>query len=553
MPPSSKKLSRKDAIPNANSPQLLTHLLEMVARGVRSTRGLQEALGVDQRTVRYYFQAGAWLGFLSDDPEPLLTPEGLGYVYAGAGRRKVYAEAVRKHPFFQDLMERTAGNPKDAAIRAAISSFDPSLADSTVRRRASAVKGLIAPALESVADQPEPQSEPQLELQLQAAPLTSTPAPVSLKHGRSFNPDIYRYMLCYLLDHGELSLGHIRGLLDSAGADHIPIGGYIDLALQRGDAVRAAERLIVSPGAIQRRDLADNTAAVILSDAGWRSHLAALRGAPDQDSPDSLNGPYRPWDRRLFGHEIRPEDLESDLHRILRDRSLDSWPQTTGPSDFTPAQVDAPFLESWKHRDLVIALPPSLAQLWEGVQGVNRRLRNARHRADAIGTPSMAYRPMVVHSGLLHPGEHLPRSVPDARSLRQRLLSNAPYVTLILALLYVHRTRSQGIELSLRKGEWSVRQHRTLLGEPLHVLDGFAKAQGWVPARRSRNDMSAGLLLSLLERLHMVLVVSDVAILEDNFFNQLRNDAEEQELLQHLEPLSCALAEHLETLYTRSR
>ena len=40
-------------------------------------------------------------------------------------------------------------------------------------------------------------------------------------------------------------------------------GAYVDLALERGDAVRHEERLIVAEGAVQRRALAGSTAAVI--------------------------------------------------------------------------------------------------------------------------------------------------------------------------------------------------------------------------------------------------------------------------------------------------
>jgi len=93
-------------VPNANSPALLTHLLEMVSRGLRSPRTLSEALGIDQRTVRYYVQAGVWLGFLEDSPEPLLSPEGLAYVYGGKLRRARYAEAVSRQPFVLALVKR---------------------------------------------------------------------------------------------------------------------------------------------------------------------------------------------------------------------------------------------------------------------------------------------------------------------------------------------------------------------------------------------------------------------------------------------------------------
>ena len=59
--------TRADLIPNANRPAVLARTIELVARGLRTPRGLQEALGLDPRTVQYYLQAGAWLGLLENN------------------------------------------------------------------------------------------------------------------------------------------------------------------------------------------------------------------------------------------------------------------------------------------------------------------------------------------------------------------------------------------------------------------------------------------------------------------------------------------------------
>ncbi|MCB9682018.1 MAG: hypothetical protein H6733_11190 [Alphaproteobacteria bacterium] len=536
---------RPDLVPNANSPQLLTHLLEMVARGVRSSRGLQEALGVDQRTVRYYVQAGVWLGWLVDGADPLLTPDGLGYVYAGASRREHYARAVADQPFVAALLARTGGRPPtDAELSRAISAADPSLAPSTVARRVSAVRGLIAPYLDHRKTLPEPAPEEgQLLLPLAQAPQVEPDPPLTKAAGRSFSPDIYRYVLCFLLDHGELTLGHVRGLLDRAGAGDVPIGGYVDLALERGDAVRVDERLVVTAGAVARRELAESTAAVILSDGGWRTHLDTLRAALATDAEGAVRatGRYRLWNRRLLGRELSAATLEPDLARVLRDRSLASWPRTTGAEPIAPPAVPEPFLDVWERPDLIVALPPSLVQLWEGVAGVNRRLRNARHRADAVGTPTVAYRPSVAHGGLLHPGEPLPRAVPDQRTLRQRLVLHAPYVALTVALLYLHRAAEPTLEIRHEDGTWQVRRQRARMGALLDVLDGFARSRSWRVSRRARGAVTDEVLVGLLDRLGLAVGLGDRLVLDDGFFAQLRHDDEDGLVRLKLDPLARAL------------
>ena len=127
--------------PNANSPQLLTRLLEMVARGVRSTRSLQETLGVGARTVQYYTQAGQWLGFLQTDGTATLTSLGLDYVYAGRRRSQVYAAAVWAQPLAAELLAGADGRlPSLDDVMAAVMVGEPELAPATARRRASAVR-----------------------------------------------------------------------------------------------------------------------------------------------------------------------------------------------------------------------------------------------------------------------------------------------------------------------------------------------------------------------------------------------------------------------------
>lgn len=537
---------RVSAIPNANSPQLLTHLLELTSRGLRTGRGLQEALGVDGRTVRYYLQAAVWLGFLRDEPDPVLTPEGLAYVYGGARRRALWAEAVEGQPFITRLRERHGGVlPAGEALAEAIAQEDPSLAPATVGRRASALRGLVAPWREERAAEALAGDEGQLSLPL---PQTGRPAAapeLARLAGAAFSPDIYRWTLSVLLDHGELTLGHVRALLDRAGAQEAPIGAYVDLAEERGDSVRVDERLVATSAAVGRRDLCDSTVAVILSDGGWRAHVEALRADP-RASP----GRWRPWDLRLLGQPLNAATLDDDLARVLRDRSLAAWPVTSaltgcppgsppGPP-VAPTLAERPFVDAWQETGLLVALPPSLAHLWEGVAGINRRLRNARHRTDAVALPTLAYRPVRTHGGLLYPGEALPRAIADGRSLRHRALTHAPYLAMTVALLLTHR-QSGHPQLVRHRDDWWVTAHRHKLGPLLEVLDGFAVSRGWVACRRRTGGLSAGEVVSLLERLGVAVLTRDRILLDDAFFHQLRVDEEEVEVATRLEPLRAAI------------
>lgn len=539
---------RGDTIPNANSPQLLTHMLEMVARGVRSTRGLEESLGVDQRTVRYYLQAGSWLGLLVDDTDPLLSADGLAYVYAGADRRRIYARAVFDQPFVRGLLQGGDRQlPTAERIAAEIMAQQPELAESTARRRASSVRGLIAPALDPRLV-PEAPAREQLSLPLAQATVAAPTAAFTRSGGRSFNPDIYRYLLCAVLDQGEITLGHVRGMLDRAGASDVPIGAYVDLALERADVVKLDERLVVAPGAIARRELAESTASIILSDGGWRAHMESVRTAVKGGGTSiRVSGRYRLWDTRLFGSALSPERLDADLARVLRDRSLAAHPCTTDHPASAPATPAGPFVRHWTVPGLIVALPPTLAQLWEGVGAVNRRLRNARHRADAVGPPTPAYRPVAVHGGLLHPGESLPRSVPDARSLRHRLVRHSPYVTLLTGLLLLHRARPQELDLMNERGRWMVRRHRRKLGYLLEVLDAFAHSRGWLTSRRLHGALDGSVLVGILTHLGLIHTTDTRAVLDEGFFHRLRHD-EEVALHAQIEPISAAIADWLESL-----
>lgn len=530
-----------DLVPNANSPQLLTQLLELVARGVRSSRGLQDALAVDARTVRYYLRAGEWLGLLSPGVEASLSPLGLEYVYAGRRRAEVYASAVWAVPLVRDLMSPQGELPEAEDVARAILTAHPDLAPSTARRRASAVRSLIAPAI----GQKRAQSRRVPQLSLPLVPTVRTLAPPNVPDfAGERDPTLYRYLLGALQEHGELSLGHFRGLLDRAGASDAPVGGYVAMATERGDATRVDDRLVLSSEAARMADLSESTSSVILSDPGYRAWLDDLKrgDGPAEARRRQRAHLYAAWDHRLFGERPTAETLDALLGQRLIDRSLDAWPVRGATGD--PVVLDKqPFLELWQRPGLLVALPPSLGLLRGGLKAVNTMLANARH-GQRVGLPLPAEPVVAVHAGLLYPGERPPRAVADLRSLRMRLLFRSPYPALVTALLFAHRANPQ-IELRRTQAGWCVCVGRRVVATLLDLLDEFAVSRRWVVARRPRAGLTEQDLLDALKQLRIVMQLDRRAVLDEGFFVALRGEPEEMELRDLLQPLGDHLLQFL--------
>ncbi len=537
-------MSQNPLVPGANSPQLLTRLVEAVARGVRTTRGLQEALGVQVQTVRSYLHAAEWMGMLEAADPVELSPLGLEYVYGGKLRPQIYARAVWSNAFAADLLVSGDGRlPELEAIERAILRLEPDLAEATVKRRAGSVRSLIAPAVGRPRPRPREQEERQLTLPLDHPAVNERPPTLGPAGDGEYDPDAYRYLWAQLLDHGELSLGQIRALLDRAGAAGLPIGGLVDMAISRGDAARVGERVVCTAGGIGRRELVESTPSVILSDPLYRAWLDDVVAAEtDRQAAvrrDGLAPRFRRWDKRLFGHPVRPGSVVADLEAVLMDRSLDAYP-VGQPGEPAPERITEAFLDVWEEPGLPLSAPPSLAQLQGGVAAVNRLLRRARLGND-VAVPDLAARPHVFHGGILHPGEPLPRSVPDVRTLRQRVLMHAPVPSVVAAILLLHRQRPDRLAVVQSGLGWGVRLGP---GEPVALLDfvdGFASSRRWLLARRSSGGLDASTLVHLLEVLGIGTAVGRQVVLAESLFARLATDAEEMEVAARLQPLSEAI------------
>jgi len=542
------------ALPSANSPQLVARLVEALARGVRSSRGLQETLSLQAATVRAYLHAAQWLGLVEADGDPMLTPLGVAYAYAGRQRAWLYARAVWAIPLAADLLVASDGRlPELDAVERAVAAAEPDLAGATLHRKASAVRSLLAPVVGRKRPRASAGEVEQLGLPLTHAATASPPPRLGPTAGE-YDPDAYRFLLACLLDFGELTLAHVRRLLDLAEATELPIGGVVDMAVSRGDAARVGERLVATADAVLRRELVEATPSVMLSDPLYRAYLddavAAQSDRVAATRRDAVAHRYRAWDRRLFGHELRPEHIASDLERVLMDRPLAAYPVAVATRP-TPTPCEEPFLDVWERRDLYVCLPPTLSQLQGGLPAVNRVL--ARARRGVVGMPDLSDRPTVHHGALLHPGEPLPRSVPDTRSLRLRVLMHAPYLSLLAAVLWLHRLGPGAVEVREERTGWRVRVHRRDLGPVLRVLDRVAESRGWHPCRRVDGGLPAGVLVAIAEVVGIAAVVGKRLVLAERLFYQLDTEPEELEVAARLRPMAEAVMASLEQQYELSR
>lgn len=546
---------RSTLIPNANNPRLLARLLELVGQGVRDPRTLAELLDCELRTVHYYTQAGDWLGLLDTDERtmhPFLTALGLEYVFGGTNRARVYAEAVWRNRFVHQLMVGRNLLPETPIIANAIQQAVPGMAGTTARRRASAVRSLLEPAMRYPRVQRPPAQQLALDFGAPPPPPAVVPPPLDLRAGVERSPHAYRVVLRALLDHGELSLGQLRAVLDRQGGQDCPVGSYVEMALRRGDAWRVGERIITSFGAVWRRDVADSALAVALSDPGWRGHLEVVfeaatgelraRDALRRSSPAALA-----WDRALFPEATTAEQLSAEVERVLLSRNLDNFPMA-GESGPKPAPSPGSFLSRLEDSELAIALPPNVADLTLSIEELNRRLEVRRRGPNAVLAPSMLDRREVVHGGLFAPGEAPVPAIPDRISLRLRALECIPHLAMLAALLIAHRRQAGRIVLKVTEGAVLVRVGHQDRGELLALLDEFASEQGWLVSRRPRSGLDSEALLQVLERLGVCVSIRGCAVMAEPLFVRLQDDPEHHELYRALLPLADRLGGFLEEL-----
>ena len=553
--------ARAALVPNANNPQLLLRMIQLVSNGIRHPRPLADILEVDLRTVHYYTQAGEWLDLLYTEGEVHLTPRGLALSYASTNdKMRLYSDAVWHQPFAKALLTGNDNKtptplPSTSTIATFIRSQQPDLSATTARRRASAVRGLIRPAVGYVPAKPRVNPN-QLSLPFgdPESDIKTTPHRLDHRAGVGDNPYTYAYILEHLLNQGELTMGNLRAILDHAGGQDCPIGPYTNMALRRGDARREGDRLIVTKGAVQRRELATDGGLIALTDPDYRAHLNQhLNDVQSPESPRTASNRKRfaLWDQRIFGAPLEKQSAPPQLDAIIPGRRLQSLPIAGECGAPFPIQ-DGPFIERLGEPDLLVAFPSCLTQAQHGVSVVNRLLDQAIKAPAAVRLPGIASPRIRVHGGIIAPGEALPRAIPDNISLRIRLISCAPAFSLLTALLLLHRRPNSHLSLEFCSSErhpthhvLQVRWRRSPMGELLDFFSAFIQSQGWHFSRAANMSLGTLDLLSIAEARGISMRLGSELILNEKLFVRLQEDPETRLVYEALNPLEDLLTDFL--------
>ncbi len=544
--------------PSANNPRLLVRMIAHVSEGIRSKNVLAELLNCQVGTVSSYLQAARWLGLLEPSvPEKPGAPVrlsrlGLALAFGDRQQWRVYADAVWSQPFVREIMSGRGDEiPSLETLVRHVLKRHPEISPATACRRASAIRGLLEPAVRLAPRSSGVSRGSQLPLGFPIPRPPATQDRLRVEPGPDPNnedPAVYRVVLQSLLDYGEMGVNHLRGILDKAGATTAPVGTYTNMLLRRGDASRLQEgeldKLVVTPGAIARRSVSDTVASVALSDPEYREYLDALIRADRGDPAGAMIygkmiNRFGPWDRRLFGGNLKPREVARAVERMLMGSPLAAFPMA-GPAERTeqetehPRHQGAPFLDLVHRSDLFVALPPSLDVLVGGISVVNQLLLTRSRGPLRVGEPTAIEPRILVHGGLLHPGERPPRAFPDNVEMRLRLVSRVPHVTCLLAMLLLHRGTSGNLTLRFQRHRLRILYRRRNRGTFLDIVDRLMAARGWRVSRRFRGGMTSAALVSIVEALGMASVIRQKLILDENFFLRLKGEPEDRQVFDKI-------------------
>jgi len=344
----------------------------------------------------------------------------------------------------------------------------------------------------------------------------------------------------------------VRFILDQSGARDASVGSYIEMAVRRGDAFRADDKLVVTWGAVWRKEITETVVGVALSDPRYRSYLESMKEAAGGDGTAAMRVTaqkerFSGWDRRIFGAAARPAELGKQLDTILLGRSLDTFPiaEDAGPEH----QVgEGAFLDRIHEEGLVLSFPSSLKLLLQGVSVVNEHLVAVSRIKNDVRGPAVTDRRVLVHGGLFPPGQAPPRSLPDLVTLRLQSINAVPYLGMLTALLMLHRRSSVPLELVLTGAEPTVHWDEEPLGGLFEVFDRFADDRGWMTSRQPRAEHGSSLLVDVAVALGIGDRLTGRLVLEEGFFVRLRTEPEDQQIATKLALLEDMLQRSLEAL-----
>lgn len=548
--------------PGSCAPRALGRLLGLVASGCIGLEQLAARLRVDPSVLAARLDLAAWLGFLEAaaaaraDQAPALSRRGLELVY-GAGRRpRIYAEALWDHPLVGPLMARQPGQRFEAKqLRLLLAELHPGLSPERVEQLAASLVVVMEPALRHRPRRRERRPGTQLRLAFARprAPVTGYRFRVRTQpqpEPGCTDPAVYRAVLQALIDEGELAIAQLAEVLASLGVAGVPAGPYAEMAVRRGDARRQVEagvdKLVVTPAAIHRRDLSDTVASVALSDPEYRDYLAVLQATGKGDMGAAarygrLRARFRCWDDRIFGADVSPRSMAHAANLLLEGRTMAAIPPAVPEPELGYLPRSAPFLDLLEHRNLVVALPPSFDLLVGGLGAVKRALAGT-----AAGTVHPAFSPrLLVHGGLLHPGEPLPSSIPDGVSLRLHVIERVPHLALLVAILLQQRIGRGRVSIRLRGERIRVYHRRRDLGSFLLRADDLMADRGWLVSRRQRGGLLEASLIDATQSLGITVQAGSALVLHEAFYRRLLSQPEDRHLHDRLRPLAAFAEERL--------
>ena len=548
-----KRSPRHTLIPNANNVRFLTRVLESVAKGVRDPKALAEVLDCEVRTVHYYTQAGDWLGLIETEEsrDPHLTRLGLEFVYAGRQRPKVYAEAIWSTPFVIDLMSGQDALPSADLIAEFIETTVPEMAPTTARRRASAVRSLIQPAIKYR----KKSLKSSKQMSFQFAPAydpggTVTPL-VDLRAGTDESPDVYRVVSrpsgswrtrhrtppsrsrCQRSQRLRNRLLHRDGRpTRRCSTSRRPTGRDLGCSLETGCGGHRC----------WSRPLRSSLPSLL--------ELSAKSGGRGSQRSHPLLGSSRSLLRlgspRFLGESIRPAQLSQDLDRILLGRPIEAFPLAEDPGD-APPLLEGAFLDLLQSDSLVLTFPPSLQLLLQGTKHINAKLEQSNRTKNGVRLPEATDHRVLVHGGLFPPGLPLPRTVADTVTLRLMAVTHVPFIAMSTALLLLDRRGNLPISIHRNASGPIVKHQSQTLGSLSEIFESMAEARGWMVSRQTRAEPNA-LLGDLLVGLGIGDRLAQRLVLDETFFVRLKEEPEDQEVANKLVFLEDLLQRHIEEM-----
>jgi len=182
------------------------------------------------------------------------------------------------------------------------------------------------------------------------------------------------------------------------------------------------------------------------------------------------------------------------------------------------------------------------------VPEVNELLARVRSAPTGVRAPVPVDALVCVHGGLLHPGESLPRAIPDNITLRLRAITHVPALALIAGLLLLDRQPSLPLRLQESDQGPALSWGRNRLGPVLPLLEAFCTAQGWVCSRPAQGGADGARLVDVAVTLGIADRVDARVVLDEALFVRLQEDPEGRLALDGLAPLADRLHGWLEAL-----